>query len=197
MSEQEKAIVNNIANKLDIVLYKNKITILGLSRLLKIDKQPLYRIMKREHIPNISFLEIIGNYLNCTVLELIDKNYFIDIDSYYNVNDQNQSQYERYRIYIYDDNFMSVVDKDFFGILSGSCLNVYYKTSKITHDGYYLIQEGNNILEEVNILSVGTSLIIALINNTEVRLNHTTTTVIAKLYKTVSILQSEEHAVKY
>ena len=59
MSEQEQAIVNNIANKLEIILHRNQITILALSKLLKIDKQPIYRIMKREHIPNILFLEMI------------------------------------------------------------------------------------------------------------------------------------------
>ncbi len=197
MSEQEKTIVNNIANKLEIILYKNKITILALSKLLKIDKQPLYRIMKREHIPNILFLEMIANYLNCSVLELIDNKFFLEINSYHDINYQAQDKPEKYRLYIYTENFMDIANHEFFGIISDSFIKIFYKINKILQDGYYLIQEGNNVVKEVNILSVGANLIIALINNKEVRLDPDTTIVTAKLYKTVSIIQSEGYAIKY
>lgn len=197
MSEQEQAIVNNIANKLEIILRRDQITVLALSKLLKVDKQPIYRIMKREHIPNILFLEMIANYLRCNVLELIDKKFFLDINSYYDINHQNQDKHEKHRIYVDDENFMSIADNEFFGIIKDSFVKIFYKTNKISHDGYYLIQNDNNTLEEINILSVGTNLIIALINNKEVRLNPDTTMVTAKLYKTVSIIQSEGYALKY
>ena len=195
MTEQEVAIVNNIANKLEFILYKNKITVLALSRLLKMDKQPLYRIIKREHIPNMSFLEVIANYLNCTVIELIDQKFFFDINVYHKNNIK--QEHEKYRVYVYDENFMGMSDNEFFGMIEDSVIKIFYKINKILLDGYYLIQENKNKIKEVNILSVGTNLIIALINNKEIRLNPDKTMVIAKLYKTVSIIQSKEFAVKY
>ena len=196
MSEQEKNIINSIANKLEIILYKNKITILALSKLLAIDKQLLYRIMKREHIPNILFLELIANYLNCTILELIDKKFFLDINVYENENISKQNKYEKYRIYVYDDDFMNIANNEYFGIIKNTFIKIFYKVTKILNDGYYLIFEDNDILKEINIISAGTNLIIALINNKEVRLNPDKITVVAKLYKTVSIIQSEEYAIK-
>ncbi len=197
MTEQEATIVNNIANKLEFILYKNKITVLALSRLLKMDKQPLYRIIKREHIPNMSFLEVIANYLNCTVIELIDKKFFFDINAYHQNNTNIQQEHEKYRVYVYDEDFMSMADNEFFGVIEDPVIKIFYKVNKILLDGYYLIQEDDNKLKEVNILSVGTNLIIALINNKEIRLNPDTTMVTAKLYKTVSIIQSKGFAVKY
>ncbi len=196
MSKQEKNIVNSIANKLEIVLYKNKITILGLSKLLAVDKQLLYRIMKREHVPNILFLELIADYLNCTILELIDEKFFLDINVYENLGGINQNKYKNYRIYIYDNDFMNIVNNEFFGIIKSSGIKIFYKVNKILQDGYYLLCENDNILKEINIISVGTNLIIALINNKEIRLNPNKIMVVAKLYKTVSIIQSEEYAIK-
>ena len=92
MSDQEKNIVNSVANKLQLILDKNKITVLALSKLLNVDKQLVYRIMKREHIPNIQFLVMIANYLNCTVLELLDEKFFLDINVYnnYDISKQNK-----------------------------------------------------------------------------------------------------------
>ncbi|HMT03552.1 MAG TPA: helix-turn-helix transcriptional regulator, partial [Burkholderiales bacterium] len=171
MSKQEKNIVNSIANKLEIVLYKNKITILGLSKLLAVDKQLLYRIMKREHIPNILFLELIADYLNCTILELIDEKFFLDINVYEKLDIINKNKYKNYRVYIYDNDFMNIVNNEFFGIIKSLDIKIFYKVNKILQDGYYLLRENDNILKEINIISVGTNLIIALINNKEIRLN--------------------------
>ncbi len=196
MSKQEKNIVNSIANKLEIVLYKNKITILGLSKLLAVDKQLLYRIMKREHIPNILFLELIADYLNCTILELIDEKFFLDINVYEKLDIINKNKYKNYRVYIYDNDFMNIVNNEFFGIIKSLDIKIFYKVNKILQDGYYLLRENDNILKEINIISVGTNLIIALINNKEIRLNPNKIMVVAKLYKTVSIIQSEEYAIK-
>lgn len=196
MTEQETTIVNNIANKLEFILCKDKITVLALSRLLKMDKQPLYRIIKREHIPNMSFLEIIANYLNCTVIELIDKKIFFDIDVFCNYSINTQQEYEKYRVYVYDENFTQMFDSEFFGIIEGPLIKIFYRVDKIFLDGYYLVED-NDKLNEINILSVGTNLIIALINGKETRLNPDTIRVTAKLYKSVPIIQSEEYAIKY
>ncbi|MDQ5921624.1 MAG: hypothetical protein QG673_1683 [Pseudomonadota bacterium] len=192
MSEQEISIVNNIANKLEFILYKDKLTVLALSRLLKIDKQLLYRIIKREHIPNMSFLEVIANYLNCTVIELIDKKFFLDV----NVFNNNSNIQEKYRIYFYDENFMHLTDNEFFGIIEDKVIKIFYKIDKISNDGHYLLLEDDNKLKEINIISVGTNLIIALVNNEEIRLSPNKVLVSARLYKTLSIIQSEEYAVK-
>jgi|GEM_PF-6864420 len=197
MTEQEKDIVNNIANKLEILLNKDKVTILALSKLLKVDKQPLYRIMKREHIPNILFLEMIASYLNCTVLELIDKKFYLDIKVYFNYEINNKSKYEKYRAYFCDDDFMDISNNEFFGIIIDSSIKIFYKIDKVTQDGDYLICNGMSACKEIHIISVGKSLIIALINNKEVRLKHDEISVIAKLYKTVSIIQSEGYAFKH
>ncbi len=196
MTEQEKNIVDSIANKLEIILYKNKITILALSKLLAIDKQLLYRIMKREHVPNILFLELIANYLNCTILELIDKKFFLDIKVYENQNVNDQNKHKKYRIYIENDDFINIINNDFFGIIKDSSMLVFQKTTKISNDGYYLVHEDDNVLKEINVISVGTNLIIVLVNNKEVRLNPEKITVIAKLYKTISVIQSQEYAYK-
>ena len=197
MSEQEKNIVTSIADKLEIILQKNKITILALSKLLAIDKQILYRIMKREHVPNLLFLELISNYLNCTILELLDQRFFLDINVFNDQNTNNQKECVKYRIYIYDENFKNIVDNDFFGIINGGVIKIFYKVTKISHDGFYLIHDENNELKELNILSVGTNLIIALINDKEIRLNPDQIIVSAKLYKTVNVIQSKEYALRY
>lgn len=197
MTEQETAIVNNIASKLELLLYKKKITVLALSRLLNIDKQPLYRIIKREHIPNVTFLETIAKFLKCTVIELMSKDFFLDIYVYQSNDIDVQQGREKYRAYVYDENFLRMSDNDFFGIMQEKEIKIFYKVDKVLTDGYYLIQEGNNELKEVNIISVGTNLIIAIINNQETRLNPNTITVTAKLYKTVSVVKNEGHAIKH
>jgi transcriptional regulator with XRE-family HTH domain len=197
MTEQENLIINSIANKLEIVLNKNRITILALSKLLNIDKQPVYRIMKREHIPNISFLEMIANYLNCSILELIDERFFLDINTYYNynINDQNELKHEKYRIYIYDKSFISIANNEFFGIIENSFIKIFYRVNNILDDGYYLMLDNNNTIE-INIIGVGKNLIIALVNDKEIRINPNNIIVTAKLYKTISIIQFNEYAIK-
>jgi len=194
MSKQEKKIINNIANKLEIVLHQNQITTLGLSKLLDVDKQPLYRILKREHIPNILFLEMIANYLKCTILELMADEFFLDIQVYNNYDVITHDAYANYRIYVVDENFMQVVGYKFFGILAGSHIKVFYEIDTIITDGYYLYQNGST-LEEINIISAGKNLLIALINNEEVRLEPSNITVQAKLYTTVAITQLNGYAV--
>lgn len=197
MPEEEKNIIDNIANKLQIILDKDGGNILKLSKLIGVDKQPLYRIMKREHIPNIIFLLMIAKYLNCTIAELIDEAFFLDIDICYNYDLNAQNKHEKYRIYVRDENFMSVVNNEFFGVVESSFIKVFYKTNKILNDGYYLVHDDKNRVEEINILSAGTNLIIALINNQEVRLTPDKIKVTAKLYKTVPVIQSKEYAIKY
>jgi len=192
MTEQEKNIANNIANKLEIIIQKKSITTLMLSKLLKLDKQPLYRIMKREHIPNTHFLNVIADYLNCSIIELIDDKFFLDILVYPNF-DINSNNFKNYRIYIRDDKFIDVADKDLFGIANSSDLKVFYKADSISSDGIYLVYSDTKEITEINILSVGTNLIIAMINGKEERLSHKDIKIIAKLYKTLPILRSNEY----
>ena len=195
MTEQENLIVNNIANKLEVVLNKNKITILALSKLLKIDNQPVYRIMKREHIPNISFLIMIAHYLNCSVPELIDEKFFLDIKTYYNYDINNQTKHEQHRAYIYDATFLTIANNEFFGVMKDQFVKIFYKVNNISDDGCYLTLDNNNITE-INIIGVGKNLIIALVNDKEIRFTPDKIIVTAKLYKIVSILQFNEYTTK-
>lgn len=195
MNQEEKQIVDNIANKVEVILHKDKVTIRTLAKLLSIDNQPLYRIMKREHIPNFTFLKSIANYLKCSILELMDNKYFLDVDVYNNVNYNNKSKPEKYRVHIYDEDFKNVVDHEFFGVVDGSFIKIFYKTNKIITDGFYLF-ESENALKEINIIGVGTNLIFALIDNKEIKLNANEIQVNAKLYKTISIIPSYEYAIK-
>jgi transcriptional regulator with XRE-family HTH domain len=191
MTEQEQSIVNNIADKLQIIIRKENLNILKLSQLLKIDKQPLYRIMKREHIPNTSFLEAIANYLKCSIVELIDDKFFLDIFVYNNF-DFNKNNYKKYRVYLRDSNFTEIATNDFFGIAQSTLLKIFSKVESISSDGVFLISDKDN-LTEIDILSVGSNLIIAMVNNKEKRLSHEEINVFAKLYKTVPILPIEEY----
>lgn len=193
MTKQEKNIVDNIANKLAILLYKNKITILMLSKLLYIDKQPLYRIMKREHIPNIFFLERIASYLNCSVAELIDDKFFLDIKVFNDLNMDLKKHNKNYRVYIHDINFNDKIDYQFFGVLHKSSIKIFYKVEKIVTDGFYIYTD-NNVLKEINVISAGTTVILALENSKEIRLNPHELKVNAKLYRTVSIIEHEGYA---
>ena len=195
MDQEEKKIVDNIANKVDIILHKDKVTIRTLAKLLSIDNQPLYRIMKREHIPNFTFLKSIANYLKCSILELMDNKYFLDVDVYNNVNYNNKTNSEKYRVHIYDEDFKNVVDHEFFGVIDNSFIKIFYQTNKIITAGIYLL-ESQTALKEINIIGVGTNLIFALINNKETKLNTNEIQVNAKLYKTISIIPSDEYAIK-
>jgi transcriptional regulator with XRE-family HTH domain len=191
MTEQEQNIVNNIANKLQVIIQKENITILMLSKLLKVDKQPLYRIMKREHIPNTYFLEMIANYLGCTIVELLDEKFFLDISVYNNLS-LTQNNHKRYRVYVKDEYFLRVANNDFFGVAESSSIKIFYKIEKILNDGIYLVNN-NGKLSEINILSVGSNLTIAMVNNVEKRFNHKEIEVFAKLYKNLPILPHEEY----
>ena len=195
MNSEEKKIVDNIANKVDFILYKDKVTIRTLAKLLSIDNQPLYRIMKREHIPNFTFLKSIANYLKCSILELMDNKYLLDINVYTNINYSNNCKPETYRVHICEEDFKNIVDHEFFGIIENSFIKIFYKTNKITTDGFYL-SESENGLKELNIISVGTNLIFALINNKEIRFNPNEIQVNAKLYTTISVIQSDQYALK-
>ncbi len=195
MNLEEKKIVDNIANKVEIILHKDKVTIRTLAKLLSIDNQPLYRIMKREHIPNFTFLKSIANYLQCSILELMDNRYFLDIKVYTNINYNNKSKHKKYRVYIYDEDFKNVADHEFFGVVDDSFIKIFYQTNKIITAGIYLL-ESQTTLKEINIIGVGTNLIFALINNKETKLNTNEIQVNAKLYKTISIIPSDEYAIK-
>lgn len=195
MTQEEKNIVENIASKLEFILYKDKITIRTLSKLLSIDNQPLYRIIKREHIPNLTFLQAIAKYLKCSILDLMDNKYCLDIKVYNNIIYTNKNKYEKYRAYVFDEDYKVIADNDFFGVINNSFIKIYYKTNKIITAGIYLL-EINNSLQEINIIGVGTNLVFALINDNETKLNTSELLINARLYKTVSTIQSNEYATK-
>lgn len=198
MTKQEKDIANNVVNKLQLILDKKRINILALSGLLKVDKQALYRLMRGEHIPSLVFLEKITDYLNCTFSELISEKLFLDINVYSNCDFINNVEHNNYRIYFQDKQFNHIVNNDFFGILDKTIIKVFYKADKILNDGYYLIHDKNsNVIKEIDIISVGRNLIIAIIDGEEVRLELEDIDIKAKLYKTLSIIQNKEYAIKY
>ena len=73
-----------------------------------------------------------------------------------------------------------------------AALDIFYKVESIISDGVFLVKNKDK-LTEIKILSVGSNLIIALVNDREKRFNHNEINVFAKLYKTLPILSNEEY----
>jgi hypothetical protein len=147
--------------------------------------------MRRDHMPTISFMNVIAGYLNCSIVELIDDKFFIDIPVYNNF-EIDTTDFKNYRIYVKDQEFTKIAYKSFFGIYQSTSIKVFSKVELILSDGVFLVYN-KNTLTEINILSVGSNLIIALVNNKEMRLTHNEIKVFAQLYKIIKILPDEEY----
>lgn len=185
MTDNELALVNNVAKKLEIYMQRNNQTIFSLAKLMNIDRQPFYRIINRKNVPTISSLFIIASNLNCSIQELISKFIFIDIPIYEDFN--NKSMNSSYRIYISCDDYLDISSYELFGIKVFNELKIYYKVNNFINDGNYIVNYNSQILE-MEILSAGSNLIIALIENKEQRINTQQIKPIAKQYKITPII---------
>ena len=183
-------IADNIAKKLEIYMYQNKLNIHNLSGIIGVDKQPVYRLIKRNHVPNVEMLYNIAKFLGCNTSELLDSRFFMNIDIYDNLSLSNKIN--NYKMFFNDDNFIKIYHYEFYGILCDNMIEVFHKCNEVKSDGLFLYKNNNNI-EKLNIISFGSKLVIAIIDNKEIRININNYKIVSKLYKNLSILNSEEY----
>lgn len=193
MTEKELDLVNNVAQKLEVHMQQNSQTIFALAKIMNIDKQPFYRIINRKNVPTLSSLYIIAENLGCTIQELISHNIFIDIPVYSGFNLQNIEA--TYRIYITYSDYKSLATYELFAVKLLKELKIYYRLDGLMNDGLYLVNYNNQIIE-MDILSAGTKLIIALIDSNEHRIDSPQIKTIAKFYKTIPITVNGYHAIE-
>ena len=183
-------IADNIAKKLEIYMYSNDLNVHNLSSLIGVDKQPIYRLIKRNHVPNVEILYNIAKFLKCTTSELIDSNFFMNIDIYdnYILNNKITS----YRMFFYDVNFPQIYNYGFYGVINANSIEVFHNCSEIKSDGVFLFKV-NNTISKLNIISFGNKLVIAIIKKKEIRINTNDYNIIGKHYKTLALLMSNEY----
>ena len=186
MTDHELDLVNNVARKLEIYIQRNNTTKFALSKLMNIDRQPFYRILNRKNVPTISSLFIIANNLSCTVQELISTYIFIDIPTYTDFLLSEKSIC--HRIYLQTEDYKTIENKNLYGVITGEMLRVFYKIDDFLNDGKYFVQFNNDYID-LEVLSAGSNLIIAKINNEEKRLERHYISPIAKHFKDIPIIK--------
>lgn len=183
---KESHLIQNIVNKLNAYMEQNGQTLFSLAQTTGFAYQPLHRLMKGTSVPNLSSLAMLSDYLNCTISELIDDEFFIDVDVISKMDElPNYRSNAKSRIYIPYNDFLPHLNKKFL-ILAESDKQienkVFYLTNEVIGDGEFIvIYNGEHIVMTV-ILSSSKFILIEK-DGKEERIPTEEITVLAKLFK--------------
>lgn len=195
-SSPEMVALNNVINKLQIYMDRNKQTLHGLATTMGFAYQPFYRLMTKKHLPTISSFGLIASHLNCSIAELSHENVFLDINYYSDISEYlKRENSETCRIYIPYEQYRNHLNSSFFAIQSkqknikdkcaanshGQLYELFYSVDNILMDGTFLAEyKDKKIL--INVLSISSKFIIIEENSTEVKVDIKLITPIAKFF---------------
>lgn len=192
IKNEEEDVIDNVIKKLQIHMDYNKQTLFGLASKMGFSYQPFYRLFTKKHLPTINSLNMIANYFDCNISELIDDEIFLDINCYSNYNDyyKNIKQKDIIRIYINYKEYLLLLNKTFFAIQISDTIEqeapinyykIFYQTDSFNYDGYYLSNyDAKNIF--LKIVNVSSSYVTAIIDNKEFKVTLDKIKPIAKFY---------------
>ncbi|MFN8769532.1 MAG: hypothetical protein ACK5Z5_01255 [Neisseriaceae bacterium] len=192
----ENVALNNVINKLQIYMDKNKQTLYGLATTMGFAYQPFYRLVTKKHLPTISSFGLIASHLNCSISELANENIFIDICCYTNMSaDLNDESGEKCRVYISYQEYQKYLSNRFFAVKCqdivyneinkvvnlGTLYHLFYCVDSFLIDGIYLVKD-NDKKKLINVLSISSKFLIIEENGKEVKVDIEQIQPIAKLF---------------
>ncbi|MBP9743052.1 MAG: helix-turn-helix transcriptional regulator [Burkholderiales bacterium] len=196
---KEAQLIQNIINKLNVYMEQNGQTLFSLAQTMGFVYQPFNRLMKNKTVPSLSSLAMISDYLNCSISELINDEFFIDINLVTSMTQlpEIDSVYKR-RIYIPYGEFKPLLNQKFF-ILSDSANDiiskVYYLTDHIISDGEFIvIYKKKHLL--MNVLLSSSKFILIQNGNKEERISTEEIIPIAKFFKNTLMCDSNNNQIR-
>lgn len=191
----ENIALNNVINKLQIYMEKNKQTLHGLATTMGFSYQPFYRLMTKKHLPTISSLSLIASHLNCSIAELTHNDVFIDISYYHtlSVNLDEESK-KKCRIYIPYEQYYMYLNCHFFAIEYQNeniqyvtladldkMYQLFYSIDNISMDGLFLVNyNSQNVL--INVMSASSKYVVVEENKKEHKIDIKLIKPIAKFF---------------
>jgi transcriptional regulator with XRE-family HTH domain len=212
LHQQEATILDNVINKLQIYMDQNKQTLYGLAAKMGFAYQPFYRLMTKKHLPTLNSLTIIASHFDCSVSELIHEDVCIDVDCFDNFADAiSKKKAPKVRTYIPYNKFLPIMNSNFFAVKahvpwhgyeqSGSDHKpadnkyaVFYRVDTISIDGVFLVNyKSKDVLLEV--LSVSSKYIIALLNGKETKIDVDSIKPIAHFFSYLTLMKRSQPVV--
>jgi hypothetical protein len=170
-SPDEEALDNAIY-KLKIYMDRTKQTLHGLANTMGFAYQPFYRLMTKKHIPTISSFGLIASHLNCTISELTNDTFFLDINYYQTlVADFTEESTKKCRVYIPHEKYKEFIHEHFFAlstkVFKDNAMNywqdnlfyLFFITKDIKIDGLFLVEYKNEVTI-INVTSVSSKFIV-------------------------------------
>lgn len=143
ISPKEALLIQNIINKVTTYMDKNNQTLFNLAQTTGFAYQPLHRLMKGMSVPSLSSLAMLSDYLNCSISELINDEFFLDVDVINNINELPQyKSTKQARIYIPFHEFTPHLHKKFIVVVDpddNTMNRVFYLTNEIIGDGEFIV----------------------------------------------------------
>ena len=194
--------LDNAIYKLKVYMNKTNQTLYGLASTMGFKYQPFYRLITKRHTPSISSFGLIASHLNCTISELIDNTFFLDINYYTNLpNNFDEDIQYKCRIYIPHDKYQDYIHETFFALSTNvfeynksyenNLFYLFFKTSHINIDGSFLV-EYQTTIKIINVISVSSTYITIEEDGQEKKINLQLIRPIAKLFGYVEI-NSHKH----
>lgn len=192
----DEVALDNAIYKLKIYMDRTKQTLHGLANTMGFAYQPFYRLMTKKHIPTISSFGIIASHLNCTISELTNDTFFLDINYFQNITDDlSQETENKCRVYIPHEKYKNYLHEYFFALSTKAIKNnttqenlyyLFYLSKNINIDGTFLVKH-NNKIKIINVLSVSSKFIVIEDNQQEIKIDLNEITPIAKLFSYLEI----------
>jgi len=194
MSNEEKLVAENVANKLNFFMKQHKLTLHGLASRLGFAYQAMWRIVNKKHSPTVASLAMIVQHFGCTISELIDEKVFIDIPLHENINQLIDEIFSKsIRVYIPYNKFIVLDNPQLFAIKNLMTakdflsIRVFTKVLDINVEGLYLIII-NDQIEFIEVISTSTQYIWAVIAKKEVKISKSDLKVIGRFLFYLSLI---------
>lgn len=199
LTAKESQLIQNIVNKLNAYMIQNGQTLFSLSQTTGFAYQPLNRLMNGTSVPTLSSLATLSDYLNCSISELINDEFFIDVDVISNIDElPKYSPKGRARIYIPYNEFLPYINKQFLILAQSdnSAINkVFYLTNEIVGDGEFIVIYNKKHML-MNVLLSSSKFILIEKNGKEERIPTDQVTVLAQLFKHSVMYECDSNYIK-
>lgn len=199
LNSKEAKLIDNIINKLNIYMERNKQNLFSLANSFGFAYQPFYRLIKYRNLPTITSLAMISDNLNCTIEELISDDIFLDIDVVEQIDSlitpsNTSTTKETIRFHIPYEQYLPYISDKFFAIKLNENLpvkaeqyRIYILTDKINIDGNFIVEYQGQLID-LNVISISTKFVIAFIDDQEQRIPQDLLKPIAKLFDDAVVL---------
>lgn len=200
-------LINNIINKLNIYMQRNKQNLFSLANSFGFAYQPFYRLIKHRSVPTFPSLAMIACNLNCSLEELISDDVFIDIPVIEDISQcKSIDKCPTIRFYIPYEQYQPCIDDNFFAmrtnedtLYKAEHYKIYIFTKSFSSAGEFMVSYKSKVkqqpsvvkIKHLNVVAVGSEHI--YINNKEDNSEEKSST---KLYTPIAKVFSDALVVK-